>query len=305
MKAMILSAGLGTRMEELTRDRPKPMLPLLDVPLIAHALFLLYRQGCRFAAINTHYLGEQIEEYLSDFPYFPIQFSREDTLLGTGGGISRALHVTDLSGYFWVLNPDTMYLPEFSFGHIPSPAQDRNIDQARTGRAHDHSSADHSSAGHRTSMQPEGDQPFSDQAGTEDPAEQTPVLCLTHRPKNSRETGFRRCRPNRDPPGPPDGPPERFAIDFQSGGEYIYTGLALLHEAQFRSIPHHRPHHIVDDWRNRAAGAAGLEGFLFRGRLIDLGTRSDYLKAQKEELFPLTYRSELQEFMQTWKKDYG
>ncbi|MCB1138394.1 MAG: NTP transferase domain-containing protein, partial [Leptospiraceae bacterium] len=59
MRAMILAAGLGTRMEELTRDCPKPMLPLLEVPLIAHTLLLLYKHGCSFAAINTHYLGEQ------------------------------------------------------------------------------------------------------------------------------------------------------------------------------------------------------------------------------------------------------
>ncbi|MCB1303357.1 MAG: NTP transferase domain-containing protein [Leptospiraceae bacterium] len=118
MKAMILAAGLGTRMEELTRSTPKPLLPILGIPLLAHTLFFLWKQNCSFAAINVHYLGEQIEEFIRDFPYFEIQFSREDALLGTGGGIRTALEQTALAGQFWVMNPDCIYDPDFSLGRL-------------------------------------------------------------------------------------------------------------------------------------------------------------------------------------------
>lgn len=94
MKAMILAAGLGTRMGALTRDLPKPLLAVDGEPLIAHRVRALVAAGVTDLVVNVAYLGEQIEAALGDGSRFGarIDYSREpDGPLGTGGGIKRAL----------------------------------------------------------------------------------------------------------------------------------------------------------------------------------------------------------------------
>ena len=93
MKAMILAAGLGTRMRPLTDHTPKPMLRVAGVPLIEHHVRRLVAAGVTEIIINHAYLGEQIEQHLADGERFGcrIQYSREGEPLDTGGGIFRAL----------------------------------------------------------------------------------------------------------------------------------------------------------------------------------------------------------------------
>jgi MurNAc alpha-1-phosphate uridylyltransferase len=93
MKAMILAAGLGTRMRPLTDHTPKPMLRVAGKPLIEHHVNRLVTAGFVDILINHAYLGEQIENYLGDGKQFGarIQYSREGTPLDSGGGIFRAL----------------------------------------------------------------------------------------------------------------------------------------------------------------------------------------------------------------------
>ncbi len=93
MKAMILAAGLGTRMRPLTDHTPKPMLRIAGVPLIEHHVRNCVRAGITEIIINHAYLGEQIETYLGDGKHFgcTIEYSREGEPLDTGGGIFRAL----------------------------------------------------------------------------------------------------------------------------------------------------------------------------------------------------------------------
>lgn len=93
MKAMILAAGLGTRMRPLTDHTPKPMLLVAGKPLIEHHVRHLVAAGFVDIVINHAYLGEQIENYLGDGERFGacIQYSREGTPLESGGGIFRAL----------------------------------------------------------------------------------------------------------------------------------------------------------------------------------------------------------------------
>ena len=66
MKAMILAAGLGTRMRPLTNHTPKPMLKVAGLPLIEHQVRRLVAAGITDIVINHAYLGEQIEDYLKD-----------------------------------------------------------------------------------------------------------------------------------------------------------------------------------------------------------------------------------------------
>lgn len=93
MKAMILAAGLGTRMRPLTDHTPKPMLKVAGIPLIEHHVRNCARAGIRDIVINHAYLGEQIENYFGDGSRWgcEIHYSREGEPLDTGGGIFRAL----------------------------------------------------------------------------------------------------------------------------------------------------------------------------------------------------------------------
>ena len=92
MKAMILAAGLGTRLRPLTNTIPKPLLPVGGTPLIVWNLLLLKRHGFRHVVINLHHLGPLIEQALGAGSKFGIRitYSHEPVILGTGGGIKQA-----------------------------------------------------------------------------------------------------------------------------------------------------------------------------------------------------------------------
>ncbi len=92
MKAMILAAGLGTRLRPLTNSIPKPLLPVAGRPLIVWNLLLLKRYGVTDVIINLHYLGHQIEQVLGDGAWLGMRlsYSQEPLILGTGGGIKQA-----------------------------------------------------------------------------------------------------------------------------------------------------------------------------------------------------------------------
>lgn len=92
MKAMILAAGLGTRLRPLTNTIPKPLLPVGGTPLIVWNLLLLKRHGFSQVVINLHHLGPMIEQALGTGSKFGIRiiYSHEPVLLGTGGGVKQA-----------------------------------------------------------------------------------------------------------------------------------------------------------------------------------------------------------------------
>ncbi len=93
MRAMLLAAGRGTRLEPLTERTPKPLLEAGGKPLIAHQIEKLTAHGVDTIVINLHHLGEQIERQIGDGSRFGtrIVYSREEELLETGGGIVKAL----------------------------------------------------------------------------------------------------------------------------------------------------------------------------------------------------------------------
>ena len=89
---MILAAGRGERMGELTRRCPKPLLPVAGKPLLQHHLERLQAAGFNQVVINASYLGEQIQQFVETHPLnMDIQLSMEAQLLETGGGIFHAL----------------------------------------------------------------------------------------------------------------------------------------------------------------------------------------------------------------------
>ncbi|MFC1654209.1 sugar phosphate nucleotidyltransferase [Myxococcota bacterium] len=91
LKAMVLSAGLGTRLRPLTHILPKPLVPVANRPLIAYNFALLEKAGVRQVAVNLHHLGEKIQEVLKDGSDYGLEitYSPEDPILGTGGGLMR------------------------------------------------------------------------------------------------------------------------------------------------------------------------------------------------------------------------
>ena len=109
MKAMILAAGLGTRLRPLTETMPKPLLPVAGTPLIVWNLLLLRRYGVTEVLINLHHLGPMIEQALGDGARYGLSltYSREPVILGTGGGIKQAEPFFE-GRPFLVLNGDTL-----------------------------------------------------------------------------------------------------------------------------------------------------------------------------------------------------
>lgn len=91
MKAMVLCAGLGTRLGELTREIPKPMLAIQGQPLLAYLLGNLRRYGFNQIAINLHFKPELIRDHFGDGirDKLELTYSYEPNLLGTAGGVKN------------------------------------------------------------------------------------------------------------------------------------------------------------------------------------------------------------------------
>jgi mannose-1-phosphate guanylyltransferase len=82
---MVLAAGLGTRLRPLTYEITKPMVPVLDRPVMEHIIELLARHGLQEVIANLHYFEQSIREYFGD----RIAYSYEPELLGTAGGVRK------------------------------------------------------------------------------------------------------------------------------------------------------------------------------------------------------------------------
>ena len=120
MKAMILAAGLGTRMRPLTDHTPKPLLAAGGKSLIEWHIERLQQAGFRELVINTAWLGEKIEAALGNGSRYgvSIQWSREGTPLETAGGIRRALPLLG-DAPFAVINGDIW--TDFDFTRLAEP----------------------------------------------------------------------------------------------------------------------------------------------------------------------------------------
>jgi NDP-sugar pyrophosphorylase family protein len=94
MKAMILAAGLGTRLRPLTDNHPKALVEINGRTLLEITLSRLRNFGVREVMINVHHFADMIAEYLKKNDNFGmrIEISREEELLDTGGGLKKAAH---------------------------------------------------------------------------------------------------------------------------------------------------------------------------------------------------------------------
>ena len=91
---MILAAGLGSRLRPLTTHLPKPLVPILNRPLLWYLIGHVRRAGIREIAINLHYRGEQIRSWLGRGEHLGVEvtYSEEAELLGSAGGVQRLRH---------------------------------------------------------------------------------------------------------------------------------------------------------------------------------------------------------------------
>lgn len=125
MQAMILAAGLGTRMRPLTDHTPKPLLRVAGKPLLEHQINRLIDAGVDSILINISYLAEQIEDFIASRLWpVSITLSYEQEPLETAGGIQKALEQGDLdpeqplilvNGDIWC-DYDLRQLPELAQG---------------------------------------------------------------------------------------------------------------------------------------------------------------------------------------------
>ena len=112
--AMILAAGLGTRMKPLTLDTPKPLIKVGSKNLLERSINLLESYGVEKIIINVHHLADQIEKFILNVKSnIKIDISNEkNLLLDTGGGVKRGTKIFDKNPFF-VLNPDTLWLSNY------------------------------------------------------------------------------------------------------------------------------------------------------------------------------------------------
>ena len=108
--AMVLAAGLGTRMRPLTDTRPKPLIAVAGRPLLDHVLDRLADAGVARAVVNVHYLAEQIIAHTKPRTTPRVTISDErGLLLGTGGGVVKALRDLGDAPFFHI-NSDTIWI---------------------------------------------------------------------------------------------------------------------------------------------------------------------------------------------------
>ena len=107
LKAMIMAAGVGSRLDPLTQLVPKPLVPIANKPVMDILLEYLAKIGVRSVISNTHYLADQIIERYSN-NNFGINFNyiKEDTLSGTAGGLKKCQYFFNEGEDFIVLSGD-------------------------------------------------------------------------------------------------------------------------------------------------------------------------------------------------------
>jgi mannose-1-phosphate guanylyltransferase len=108
MRAMVLAAGLGTRLRPITYDMPKPMVPVLNRPVMEHIVRLLARHGFGETIANLHWFPQLIESHFGDGSEFGVRlaYSPEQQLLGTSGGVRNA--ASFLGDSFLVISGDAL-----------------------------------------------------------------------------------------------------------------------------------------------------------------------------------------------------
>jgi len=227
--AMVLAAGLGTRLKPITDQTPKPLIPVAGRTLLDRCLDRLVEAGVQRAVVNIHWLGNQIREHLKARQDLEIVISDEtDLLLETGGGIAKALPLLR-DAPFIAVNADLIWRDESSETAVQRLA-----------------------------------------AGF-DPAAMDGILLLQPRAQADGHSGsgdffledngrLRRRGANAIAP-------------------YVYTGVQILQPALFRDAPSGA--FSLNILYDRAIAAGRLQGIVYRGSWMDVGTHDGLKHAER------------------------
>lgn len=129
MQAILLAGGLGTRLQSVVSDRPKPMALIQDRPFMEYVIRELKVSGIDDIIFAVGYKGSMVEEHFGDGSAFGIRasYAYEETLLGTAGAIKNAArHMT--GGEAFVLNADTFY--RIDYGQLVDIKKEKRLDMA-------------------------------------------------------------------------------------------------------------------------------------------------------------------------------
>jgi mannose-1-phosphate guanylyltransferase len=105
MKAIILAAGLGTRLRPITSTTPKCLVPINGVPLLELWLRDCERAGVEAVLVNTHHLAERVEEFVAARRGIPVTLAYEPTLLGSAGTIAANWILWTARNLSWSYTP--------------------------------------------------------------------------------------------------------------------------------------------------------------------------------------------------------
>jgi mannose-1-phosphate guanylyltransferase len=128
MRAMILAAGLGTRLRPLTYVMPKPVAPVLNRPILAWIADLISSHGFKEVVTNVSYLPEQIREVLRDGSDFGLEvaYSEEPEPLGTAGGVGKVRDFLSGTDSFLIISGDALTTIDLS---AMREAHDANVER--------------------------------------------------------------------------------------------------------------------------------------------------------------------------------
>ena len=129
MQAILLAGGMGTRLQSVVSDRPKPMALVEGKPFMEYVLHQLSDHGIQDIIFAVGYKGSMVEEYFKDGSEFGlhVSYAYEETLLGTAGAIKNAGKLVT-EDYFYVLNADTFY--QIDYSRLNLLRRDQNLHMA-------------------------------------------------------------------------------------------------------------------------------------------------------------------------------
>jgi N-acetyl-alpha-D-muramate 1-phosphate uridylyltransferase len=111
-QAVVLAAGLGTRLRPITDTMPKPLVPVAGKPMIDYGLDALADAGVSRAVVNVHHFADRMEAHLAAYPRLDIIISDERAaLMNSGGGLKKGLSLLD-PGIVYVMNADLFWIGE-------------------------------------------------------------------------------------------------------------------------------------------------------------------------------------------------
>lgn len=110
MKAVVMAGGEGSRLRPITANRPKPLVPIANRPVMEHIVELLKRHGITEIVATLHYLSDEIQSYFGDGSEFGVsmQYSIEDTPLGTAGSVKKAQDLLGSDEPFLIISGDAL-----------------------------------------------------------------------------------------------------------------------------------------------------------------------------------------------------